>query len=122
MDPVTEKPRLDTTEIWSLMNITNVTHPIHIHLVQFQVLDRRPFDLDRYNLDRTVVYTGPARPPNPNEYGWKDTVATPPGEITRLIMRFTPYSGKYVWHCHVLEHEDYDMMRPFIVVDPSEEI
>lgn len=121
MDPVTEKPRLDTTEIWSLMNLTNVTHPIHIHLIQFQILDRRPFDLDRYNEDRTIIFTGPAQPPKPNEYGWKDTVAVPPGEITRLIMRFSPYSGSYVWHCHVLEHEDYDMMRPYMIIDPHKE-
>ena len=119
MDPITEMPRLNTIEIWSLMNLTNVTHPIHIHLIQFQVLDRRPFDLDRYNIDRSISFTGPAQPPKPNEYGWKDTVATPPGEITRLIMRFTPYSGKYVWHCHVLEHEDYDMMRPYMIIDPN---
>lgn len=119
MDPVTEKPRLDTTEIWSLMNLTAFPHPIHIHLVQFQILDRRPFDLERFNHDGSLIYTGPAQPPKPNERGWKDTAVTPPGEITRLIMRFTPFSGPYVWHCHVLEHEDYDMMRPFIVIDPN---
>jgi len=66
MDPVTEKPRLDTTEIWSLMNLTAFPHPIHIHLVQFQILDRRPFDLERFNHDGSLIYTGPAQPPKPN--------------------------------------------------------
>lgn len=115
MDPVTEKPRLGTTEIWSLMNLTGFTHPIHIHLIQFQILDRRPFDLERYNQDGQIVYTGPAVPPKVNERGWKDTAAAPASEITRVIMKFVPYTGHYVWHCHILEHEDYDMMRPFIV-------
>ncbi|WP_455676116.1 multicopper oxidase family protein [Pradoshia sp.] len=121
MDPVSEKPLLNSTEIWSLINVTNFSHPIHIHLVQFQILDRRPFDLERYNQDGQIIYTGPARPPLPNESGWKDTVTATPGEITRLIIRFAPFSGHYVWHCHILEHEDYDMMRPFIVIDPKDE-
>lgn len=120
MDPITEKPLLNSTEIWSLLNVTNFTHPIHIHLVQFQILDRRPFDLEQYNQDGQIIFTGPARPPLPNETGWKDTVGATPGEITRLIIRFAPFTGQYVWHCHVLEHEDYDMMRPFIVVDPED--
>lgn len=117
MDPVTEFPQLGTTEIWSLMNITDFTHPIHIHLIQFQILDRRPFDLALYQSNGQIVYTGEARPPEPNERGWKDTVAAHSAEITRVIMRFAPYTGYYVWHCHILEHEDYDMMRPFIVVE-----
>ncbi|MGY0694445.1 multicopper oxidase family protein [Virgibacillus sp. FSP13] len=121
MDPVTEKPQLGSTEIWSLMNVTGFTHPIHIHLIQFQVLDRRPFDLDQYNKDGSIVYTGPAVPPEPNERGWKDTVAAHSAEITRVIANFSPYTGYYVWHCHILEHEDYDMMRPFIVIDSEEQ-
>lgn len=120
-DPVTEKPRLGTTEIWSFINITGFAHPIHIHLIQFQILDRRPFDLDRYNKDGQIVFTGPAVPPKQNERGWKDTVTVPSAQITRVIAKFAPYSGRYVWHCHILEHEDYDMMRPMIVVDPSKE-
>ncbi|AEP01225.1 multicopper oxidase [Weizmannia coagulans] len=119
MDPVTETPRLGTTEIWSLANTTAFTHPIHIHLIQFQILDRRPFDLDLYNETGQIVYTGPATPPEPNERGFKDTVAAPGGQITRVMMRFSPYAGDYVWHCHILEHEDYDMMRPFQVIDPD---
>lgn len=118
-DPVTEMPELGSTEIWSLVNVTNFTHPIHIHLIQFQVLDRRPFDLDRYNQDGAIVFTGPAIPPKPNELGWKDTVAAHGSQITRIIAKFEPYSGDYVWHCHILEHEDYDMMRPLKVIKPK---
>ncbi|WP_026684825.1 multicopper oxidase family protein [Heyndrickxia coagulans] len=119
MDPVTETPQLGATEIWSLMNITAFTHPIHIHLIQFQILDRRPFDLNLYNQDGQIVYTGPAVPPEPNERGWKDTVAAPSAQITRVMMRFAPFAGDYVWHCHILEHEDYDMMRPLKVIGPE---
>ncbi|WP_077622632.1 multicopper oxidase family protein [Sediminibacillus massiliensis] len=119
-DPVTEKPRLGTTEIWSLMNVTGFTHPIHIHLIQFQVLDRRPFDLDRYNEDGQIIYTGSVQAPALNERGWKDTIAAPSAQVTRVIARFAPYTGDYVWHCHILEHEDYDMMRPFTVIDKDE--
>ncbi|ASN06722.1 multicopper oxidase family protein [Virgibacillus necropolis] len=119
MDPVTENPHLGATEIWALTNITGFTHPIHIHLIQFQILDRRPFDLDSYNKDGRIVYTGSAIAPEPNERGWKDTVAAPSAQITRLIMKFVPYAGDYVWHCHILEHEDYDMMRPLRVIDPK---
>ncbi|TQS72146.1 multicopper oxidase family protein [Ornithinibacillus gellani] len=119
MEPVTETPTAGSTEIWSLMNVTDFTHPIHIHLIQFQVLDRRPFDLARYNKDGSIVYTGSPVPPAPNERGWKDTVAAHSGEITRVIATFEPYTGDYVWHCHILEHEDYDMMRPLKIIAPE---
>jgi spore coat protein A len=114
--PVTEKPLLDSTEIWSFVNLTGDAHPIHLHLVRFQILDRRPFDLFAYNADKKLVYTGPALPPEPNEMGWKDTVRTDPGMVTRIIVRFEGYTGRYVWHCHLLEHEDNEMMRPYEVV------
>ncbi|WP_139377148.1 multicopper oxidase family protein [Halobacillus hunanensis] len=117
MDPVTETPELGSTEIWSLINVTNFTHPIHIHLIQFQIVDRQSFDLDRYNQDGTIIFTGSAKPPHPNEKSWKDTVAAPAGQITRVIARFGPFPGDYVWHCHILEHEDYDMMRPMKVIE-----
>lgn len=116
-DPVTEKPRLGTTEVWLFINTMAFTHPIHIHLIQFEILDRRPFDLERYNETGEIHFTGPVRPPEPYERGLKDTVAATPGEVTRVIIRFGPYTGRYVWHCHILEHEDYDMMRPFIVTE-----
>ncbi|GAA0611902.1 outer spore coat copper-dependent laccase CotA [Virgibacillus siamensis] len=120
MDPVTETPELGATEIWSLINCTNFTHPIHIHLIQFQIIDRQPFDLDRYNRDGSIIFTGSAKSPNPNEKSWKDTVAAPTGQITRVIAKFGPFTGDYVWHCHILEHEDYDMMRPMRVVEAKE--
>ncbi len=112
-DPISIKPRLWDTEVWTLINRTNATHPIHIHLVNFQILDRQPFDLDYFNKTNKIKATGLAIPPDPNERGWKDTVRANPGEITRIIMKFEPFSGLYPWHCHILEHEDHEMMLPF---------
>jgi spore coat protein A len=115
-EPVSEKPILDSVEIWELINLTGDTHPIHLHMVRFQILDRRPFDRFAYDLDRTLKYTGAAVPPTANETGWKDTVRTEPDTVTRIIIRFEGYKGRYVWHCHLLEHEDNEMMRPYEVV------
>jgi spore coat protein A len=115
-DPITESPVLDSTEIWSFLNATTDAHPIHLHLVRFQILDRRPFDIFAYNANKSVVYTGPAQPPAPGEAGWKDTVRVDPHMVTRIIIRFAGYAGRYVWHCHLLEHEDNEMMRPYEVV------
>ena len=114
--PVTEKPTLGSTEIWSFVNLAGDAHPIHLHLVRFQVLDRRPFDLFAYNEDKSLVYTGPAVPPDANELGWKDTVRADPGMVTRIIVKFEGFVGRYVWHCHLLEHEDNEMMRPYEIV------
>jgi spore coat protein A len=114
--PVTERVRLGTTEIWSLANVTDDPHPIHLHLVRFQVLDRRPFDLWRFTSEGKVVYTGDALPPEPGEMGWKDTVRADAGMITRILVPFEGYAGNYMWHCHVLEHGDNEMMRPLEVV------
>jgi spore coat protein A, manganese oxidase len=114
--PVTENPTLGTTEIWSLINGTDDSHPIHLHLVRFQVLDRRNFYVMNYLRKREMRFTGPPVPPDANELGWKDTVRAEPGMVTRIIVRFDGYPGRYVWHCHILEHEDNEMMRPFEVV------
>jgi spore coat protein A len=114
--PVTETPALDTAEIWSLINLTEDVHPIHLHLVRFQVLDRRSFDQLHYFMKGELKFIGPALPPDPGEAGWKDTVRAHPQMVTRIIARFEGYAGRYVWHCHILEHEDNEMMRPFEVL------
>jgi spore coat protein A len=115
-DPVTEDPLLGSTEIWSLLNGTDDSHPIHLHMVRFQVLDRQSFYVMNYRRKKELKFTGPPVPPDANEMGWKDTVRAEPGMVTRIIVRFEGYSGRYVWHCHILEHEDNEMMRPFEVI------
>jgi spore coat protein A len=114
--PVTENPVLDSTEIWSLINTTDDSHPIHLHLVRFQILDRRSFEVSAYWTSGQLKFFGPPIPPDPSEAGWKDTVRADPAMVTRLIIRFEGYTGRYVWHCHVLEHEDNEMMRPYDVI------
>jgi spore coat protein A len=115
-EPVTEKPNLNTTEIWEFVNLTEDAHPMHLHLVRFQVLDRRTFDVFRYRNGQGKRYISEPMPPTANESGWKDVVVCPPGMITRIIAKFEGYAGKYLYHCHILEHEANDMMRPFEVV------
>ncbi|MFJ1791932.1 multicopper oxidase family protein [Kitasatospora griseola] len=101
-DPVTEDPVRGTTEIWEIHNSTNDAHPIHIHAGQFQVVDRQEIGHE-------------PRPPEPWEAGFKDTVVADPRAVTRVRMTFD-LAGRYVWHCHMLDHEDNEMMRPFRVV------
>jgi len=115
-DPVTENPKLGSTEIWSFANFTDDSHPVHLHLVRFQILDRRPFISEEYYRQGKIVYNGEAVPPSPEEMGWKDTVKADVGVVTRIIARFEGYTGRYVWHCHILEHEDNEMMRPYEVI------
>jgi spore coat protein A len=114
-DPATEIVNLGDVEIWNLINPTAHTHPIHLHLVLFQIIYRRPFDVKHFTKTGKVLFTGPPVSPPLNERGLKDVISTNPGEVTSIITRFGPYTGEYMWHCHILEHEDYDMMRPFIV-------
>ena len=115
-EPVSEKPVSGTTEIREFLNLTDDSHPIHLHLVRFRILDRRPIDVSARIYDNRVVYTGDAVPPEPGDAGWKDPVRASPGASTRIILKFEGYTGRYVWHCHILEHEDNEMMRPFEVV------
>jgi spore coat protein A len=115
-EPVTDTPRLNTTEIWEFLNLTEDTHPMHLHLVRFQILDRRVFDVFGYNNNKGLHYLAPAIPPPPNEQGWKDVIQCPAGMVTRIIVHFDGYPGKYLYHCHILEHEANDMMRPFEVI------
>ncbi|MGA2219204.1 MAG: multicopper oxidase [Terracidiphilus sp.] len=119
-EPVTERPELDSVEIWSLANTTSDIHPIHLHLVRFQVLDRQSFNADEYLLSGKLNYVGVPSPPPPGDRGWKDTVQTYPETVTRIIVRFEGYTGRYLWHCHLLEHAANEMMRPFEVVPKSQ--
>ncbi len=120
MDPVTTRPTRGSTEDWLLVNTTADTHPIHLHLVHFEVIDRRPFNAAAYLAGRGVLYTGAAVPAPATEDGPKDTVKAHPGEVTRIRATFDlPTYGAIELppgiHCHILEHEENDMMRPFEV-------
>jgi spore coat protein A, manganese oxidase len=125
-EPITEDPKAGSTEIWSFVNITGDVHPLHVHLVQFQVLNRQSFDVPTYEQTGKLVFTGRPMAPESNERpARKDTVKSYPGYVTRVIMRFDLPHGTvvtpgqelvYVWHCHILEHEDNEMMRPYKVV------
>jgi spore coat protein A, manganese oxidase len=126
MDAPTEVARNGALEVWNVYNLTGDVHPIHFHLANVQVLWRRPFDANAWN--GSPSWTGPSRPPDANELGWKETVRMNPGECTSVIMKLdlpvvpfavppSPRTGghEYVWHCHILEHEEHDMMRPLVV-------
>lgn len=128
-DPATEVINRGTTEVWEIFNTTADVHPMHFHLVNVQVINRQPFKVSSLgNTQGGVNFAGPATPAEPNETGWKETVMMFPGTVTRIIMRFdlaavpfvvppSPRTGgnEFVWHCHILEHEEHDMMRPLIV-------
>ena len=131
--PATETPRVGSVEDWVYVNLTGDTHPMHTHLVTVQVVGRTPFDADAYQtahggasgvpggIDPTPFATGPMQPPDPTERGFKDTVRVNPGYFTTVRARYELPTGvttpqTYVYHCHILEHEDNDMMRPFTVM------
>ena len=150
-----EQPKVDTVEQWNIINLTPVAHPLHLHLVMFQILNRQKINTTQYMkaylatgprtvlthhapggptvpagyppLDPTLFSIGPVRSPAPNEAGWKDTVLVNPSEVIRLIIPFgaqaapnlpfgNSFTGRYVWHCHMIDHEDNEMMLPFEVV------
>jgi spore coat protein A len=130
--PVTETPQVGTIEDWVYINLTADTHPMHTHLVTFQVVGRTPFDAQAYEeanegphgapggIDPTPFATGPMQPAAPEERGFKDTVKANPGFFTTIRAKFDLPDGvrapqTYVHHCHIVEHEDNDMMRPFTV-------
>ncbi|MBT2686702.1 multicopper oxidase domain-containing protein [Bacillus sp. ISL-47] len=134
-DPATELPEYDSIEVWELANPVfvpgrplgippNITHPIHLHLAQFQVLNRQEFNVNNFNTKQWIqdgtgiqFVSEEAEAPDPSELGWKDTVRVEPGKVTRIVVPFKNYTGEYVWHCHILEHEDHEMMRPLIIVE-----
>lgn len=149
--PQSELSLVGTTEIWEFVNLTMDTHPMHLHLVQFQLMNRQSIKSESYSkawlalngepplnhptkvLDVKPYLNGPILPPDPNESGWKDTIRVNPQEVTRIIIRFAPQNTKcgnpgenlfpfnpsngpgYVWHCHIIDHEDNEMMRPYKV-------
>jgi FtsP/CotA-like multicopper oxidase with cupredoxin domain/subtilisin-like proprotein convertase family protein len=159
---LTEVPQAGATEDWLFVNPTIDSHPLHLHLVQFQILYRVPFDAAAYEADwidlngvppvpigvvpETLAVdsylTGPPEDPAPNEIGWKDTIQTMPGYVTAIRVRFAPQAAPttgpyapsaginlfpfdpsagpgYVWHCHIIDHEDNEMMRPYKVAPGS---
>ncbi|SEW14926.1 multicopper oxidase family protein [[Clostridium] fimetarium] len=156
--PVSELPIVGSTQEWVIANLTMDTHPIHLHLVQYQLLNRQDFNADEYKMKWEEIngmppfdhptevlpvecyLLGEPIEPDDNEKGWKDTVRMNPNQVTRIIVRFAPQNtpnsivkpGKnrypfdptlgpgYVWHCHILDHEDNEMMRPFNVINKCE--
>jgi spore coat protein A, manganese oxidase len=112
MDPVSENPAVGATEVWELYNTTGDAHPIHVHEVVFEVVNRQALAMDGEEVAEPIALDGDPVPPEPWESGFKDTVTAHPGQVTRVRARFdTP--GQFVWHCHILEHEDNEMMRPY---------
>jgi hypothetical protein len=106
-DDITEFPILGDTEIWEFENPTNVMHPMHVHLVQFQVLSREDLSGVSLGLNAWEIDT------------WKDTVRVPPQSKVRIIATFDDYLGKFPYHCHILDHEDHEMMRQFQTTNDS---
>ncbi len=110
MEPITENPAVGAVEDWEFFNATEDAHPMHLHEVLFEVISRQNIEVEEY--EKSVEYLGPVEPPEPWETGRKDTVIAYPGQVTRIRARFER-PGQFVWHCHVVEHEDNEMMRPF---------
>jgi spore coat protein A, manganese oxidase len=124
--PVTETPKIGATEVWQIANLTADSHPIHFHLVNAQMISRQAFQANNYN--GTPNLQGAPIPPGLSEAGWKETFRMNPGEVTTVMMHFdlpsvpftvppSPRTGghEYVWHCHILEHEEHYIMRPLVV-------
>ncbi len=117
-DPVTEIAKLDTIEVWHLVNHFAFPHPIHVHLVNFEILGRKPFTTNDFDANGNYIFVpGSLTPPAEYEKGLKDVARAAPGEVTSIAMHFKEHVGDYIWHCHILEHEDNDMMRPLKVID-----
>jgi len=117
-DAVTENPAVGATEVWEFYNATADAHPMHIHEVAFQVVNRQAIVVDEAAGTVQVAAGSAPTPPEAWENGWKDTVIAYPGQVTRLRLRFTN-PGQFVWHCHIVEHEDNEMMRPYRIGPPQ---
>ena len=115
-DPITEDPLVNSVEAWDIYNTTEDAHPIHVHLVHFRVVGHRRFEgtLEDNGALRNIRWLGDERAPGADERGPKDTVRVPPRTRTRIVAHFER-PGRYVWHCHILSHEDHEMMRPYVV-------
>ncbi len=124
-DPVTETVKANSVETWNFVNLTADTHPMHLHGMRFRVVQRQGYDVAKYIasgaaktisfIDPVTLATYPVLGPSVAETGWKDTVKAHPGQITTVSVLFSTYTGNFVWHCHILEHEDNDMMRPMTI-------
>lgn len=116
---ITERVKSNATETWKIYNTTPDAHPIHLHLVHFQVLSTQKFNVKKSTFgteDYSVALLGQPKPPSLENAGRKDTFIIYPGEVA-TVKAFFDKDGEYVWHCHILSHEDFDMMRPFYVGD-----
>ena len=116
-DSITENPMVNSTEIWEIYNETMDAHPIHLHLVKMQMISRQKFSAtinEETGKPSDIRFIGQPKYPPVDEQGWKDTWIIYPGEVARVIAKFD-LPGMYVWHCHILSHEEHDMMRPFFV-------
>jgi spore coat protein A len=119
MDPVTENPAVGATEVWEIYNTTADAHPMHIHEIAFEVVNREGLVLNpEGEVAEPIELDGNITAPEPWETGFKDTVIAYPGQVTRLKARFTS-PGQFVWHCHIVEHEDNEMMRPYRIGPPQ---
>jgi FtsP/CotA-like multicopper oxidase with cupredoxin domain len=116
--PVSENPAVGTTEVWEFYNATADAHPIHIHEVAFEVVDRQAILIDEDAMTVQVDGLSAPTPPEPWETGFKDTVIAYPGQVTRVRSTFGS-PGQFVWHCHIVEHEDNEMMRPYRIGPPQ---
>ncbi len=113
MDAVSENPAVGATEVWEFYNTTGDAHPMHVHEVVFEVVDREGLVLDENDeVVEPIQLDGEITPPEPGETGFKDTVIAYPGQVTRVKALFDK-PGQFVWHCHIVEHEDNEMMRPY---------
>jgi spore coat protein A len=112
MDPITENPAVGATELWEIYNATADAHPMHIHEIAFEVVNRQAIVIDESTHQLLVEPGSNPIPPHPSERGLKDTATAYPGQVLRLRGRFEN-PGQFVWHCHIVEHEDNEMMRPF---------
>jgi FtsP/CotA-like multicopper oxidase with cupredoxin domain len=117
-EPISENPAPGATEIWEFYNATADAHPIHIHEIAFEVVDRQAILIDEDASTVQVDTDSAPRPPEPWELGFKDTVIAYPGEVTRVRATFGK-AGQFVWHCHIVEHEDNEMMRPYRIGPPQ---